>query len=173
MRRITPASRQTHSAIEMLYHAHHGALLAHLTRLVSDRMAAEDLCQETCLKALRGWSEAEILNSSAWLYRIATNTAYDYLRRRKRIQFDSISEAAEPIASAEAMEARIGEQEPVRRVLAQLPADARRLLVLSSCAGHSTREIAAALDCSDSAVRLRLFRARERFRKIYLKLCMN
>lgn len=162
-------AHQNETAIEQMYTAHHQALVAYLTRLLGDRMAAEDLCQETFLKVLRSWNnQAEIANAGAWLYRIATNTAYDYMRRRKRIQFTPLSDLS-PALGTESMETRLHEQEPVQRVLAQLPAESRRLLVLASCAGHNTREIAAALDCSDSAVRLRLFRARARFRKIYLK----
>lgn len=163
---ITPAE----ITIEGLYQAHYGALLAHLTRLVGDHMTAEDLCQETFVKALRGWSErAEILNLGAWLYRIATNTAYDHLRRRRRIQFTPLSAVPEPHDPLEQLEARLYAQEPVRQALAALPAESRRVLLLASLAGHSAREIAAALDCSDAAVRLRLFRARARFRKLYLQ----
>jgi RNA polymerase sigma-70 factor (ECF subfamily) len=40
-------------------------------------------------------------------------------------------------------------------------------LVLHSCDGHSTQEIADALGCSNSAIKTRLFRARERFREVY------
>ena len=160
---------KTNPTIERLYETHYRALLAHLTRLVAEPMAAEDLCQETFLKALRAWDEQpQILNAQAWLYRIATNTAYDYLRRRKRLQFTPLSATPEAISPAESMETRLHEQEPVQRVLAQLPPEARHLLLLTSYAGHSAGELAAMLDCSAAAVRLRLFRARERFRRIYL-----
>src|SRR5581483_6847706 len=100
-------AHQNETAIEKMYTAHQQALLAHLTRLLGDRMAAEDLCQETFLKVLRSWSnQAEIANAGAWLYRIATNTAYDYLRRRKRIQFTPLSEVPHALG-AESMEARL------------------------------------------------------------------
>lgn len=161
-----------HAAIERLYQSHYGALLAHLIRLVGDHMLAEDLCQETFLKALRGWEQqAAIANQTAWLYRIATNTAFDHLRRRRRFHFAPLYEcdsSADEAGQAELIERRVDTQGPVRRALAQLPPESRRLL-LSSTAGHSTQELAAALECSDAAVRLRLFRARERFRKVYLQ----
>ena len=171
---MTRTCEQPNPTIEALYETHHRALLAHLVRLVADPMAAEDLCQETFLKALRAWSEQPpIVNAQAWLYRIATNTAYDYLRRRKRIQFTSLSATPEMVGSGESMESRMHEQEPVQRVLAQMPPEARRLLVLASFAGHSADELATALDCSAAAVRLRLFRARERFRRIYLQASVS
>jgi RNA polymerase sigma-70 factor (ECF subfamily) len=155
------------AAIEALYRAQHATLLAYLMRLVGERAAAEDLCHETFLKALRGWDQhAEVANPSAWLRRIATNTAYDYLRRRRRIRFAPLDETTRPPDAADSIESRLHEQEPVRRVLAQLSPQARRLLLCAS-AGHSTEELAAALECTGAAVRLRLFRARQQFRRAY------
>ena len=128
------------------------------------------LCHETFLKAFRSWDQqTELVNGNAWLRRIATNTAYDYLRRRRRIHFTPLDEAIQPPNGAHSMESRLHEQEPVRRVLAQLSPQARRLLLYTS-AGHSTGELAAALECSDTAVRLRLFRARRQFRQAYRAL---
>jgi RNA polymerase sigma-70 factor (ECF subfamily) len=167
-RAITERQARASAAIETLYESHHDTIRAYLTRLVDDRAIAEELCHETFLKALRGWDQsARVTNAVAWLYRIATNTAYDHLRRRRRIRFIPLGEAAQPPSGAHSMESRMDEQEPVQRALAQLPAPARRLLVLCACAGHSAEEIAATLGCSQNAVRLRLLRARERFRQVY------
>ena len=166
----TPPERESRPSLAAVYTAHQAQLLAHLTRLVADRALAEDLCQETFLKALRHWEQRdEIANITAWLYRVATNTAYDYLRRRRRISFSPLEPAAPVLYDEGAMEARLSEQDPVRRALAQLAPEARHLL-LCIHAGHSTRELADALACSDAAVRLRLFRARARFRQIYAEL---
>src|SRR5262249_62018560 len=109
-------------------------------------------------------------NRVAWLYRIATNTAYDELRRRGKIRFVSLDTVLHAPTGTPAMESRFDEQEPVQRVLAQLPDQSRRLLVLRACAGHSTDELAAALACSHNALRLRLFRARQHFRQAYVAL---
>lgn len=168
-----PASSRADVAIEQLYQAQRSALLTHLTRLLDDRLVAEDLCQDTFLKAWRAWDAGEpVANRVAWLYRIATNTAYDYLRRRRRVYFAPLYEGAETL-ECEPMELRVDLQEPVRHALAQLSPEARRLLVLSICAGHSAHELAAALECSDVALRLRLFRARARFRALYLQQGAN
>jgi len=154
--------------IELLYEEYQRSLLAYLTRLVSDREAAEDLCQETFIKALRGWSERDPSASvGAWLYRIATNTAYDYLRRRRRIRFTPLVDIEPPPTGDHSMESRLDEGEPVQRALAQLPPMYRLPLVLHSCEGRSTQEIADVLGVSNSAVKTRLFRARERFREVY------
>lgn len=154
------------STLEKLYVDLYQPLLAHLTRLVSDRAVAEDLCQDTFVKALRGWEQRDPTASAAsWLYRIATNTAYDYLRRCRRIRFAPLADIDEP--PSEKAESRIEEHEPVARALAQLPDIYRLPLMLHSLEGRSTNEIAATLGCSTNAVKTRLFRARERFRQVY------
>lgn len=154
-------------SFEWIYEEFHRPILAHLTRMIGDRSTAEDLCQETFIKALRNWdgrdSQASI---SAWLYRIATNTAYDYLRRLRRIRFLSLSEQ-EPNEASMMPDDRIDETELVQRALAQLPLAYRLPLVMHTYEGRSTHEIAEALGCSTSAVKTRLFRARERFRNAY------
>jgi DNA-directed RNA polymerase specialized sigma24 family protein len=67
------------------------------------------------------------------------------------------------------MESRLHEQEPVQCALALLSPQASRLLLCVS-AGHSTGELATTLECSDTAVRLRLFRAHRQFRRAYRAL---
>ncbi|GAB4210769.1 MAG: RNA polymerase sigma factor RpoE [Roseiflexaceae bacterium] len=164
---MTDSTTHAGAHVAMLYEDYQRPVLAYLTRLVSDRETAEDLCQETFIKALRGWETRDPQASvTAWLYRIATNTAYDHLRRRRRIRFTPLNDTDNP-SFEDSPEGRVGEQEPVRDALAQLPPMYRLPLVLHSCDGHSTQEIADALGCSNSAVKTRLFRARERFRQVY------
>jgi RNA polymerase sigma-70 factor (ECF subfamily) len=150
---------------EPMYEQYRRPVLAHLRRLTGEPEIAEDLCQETFLKAIRGWSQRDPSASlAAWLYRIATNTAYDHLRRRRRISFIPLTAADERPAASEP---RYHDQEAVLRALAQLPETYRALLVLHACQGRSTQELARALGSSGGAVRTRLFRARERFREVY------
>ncbi|MFL5803339.1 MAG: RNA polymerase sigma factor [Roseiflexaceae bacterium] len=152
-------------SIEWLYQAHQRRLIAYLTRLVRDRAEAEDLCQETFLKAIRGWTgRNSTAATAAWLYRIATNTAYDHLRRRAARPLD-YSEQLLSRAPAPALE--LDTADPVRQALAQLPARYRLPLILHIYQGYSLGEIAAALGCSYNAVKMRMLRARERFQQIY------
>ncbi len=154
--------------VASLYEAYQRPILVYLRRLVSDYEVAEDLCQETFIKALRRWDTRDPEASvSAWLYRIATNTAYDFLRRRRRIHFTTLCDSMHAYCTAESPELHIGDQEPVQQALAQLPSIYRLPLLLHSCGGHSTQEIALKLGCSNSAVKTRLFRARARFREVY------
>jgi RNA polymerase sigma-70 factor (ECF subfamily) len=165
---MTDSRTHPGACIELLYEEYQRPVLAYLTRLVSDREAAEDLCQETFIKAMRGWEGRDPTASvAAWIYRIATNTAYDFLRRRRRIRFMPLLDIDSPPTGSHSMESRLDEEEPVQQALAQLPAMYRLPLVLHSCEGRSTQEIADAMGVSNSAIKTRLFRARERFREVY------
>jgi RNA polymerase sigma-70 factor (ECF subfamily) len=154
--------------VASLYETYQRPILVYLRRLVHDHEVAEDLCQETFIKALRRWDTRDPAASvSAWLYRIATNTAYDFLRRRRRIRFTALGDSEYVQFAADSPELNIGDQEPVQQALAQIPPMYRLPLLLHSCEGHSTQEIATRLGCSNSAVKTRLFRARARFREVY------
>lgn len=153
---------------EHAYNEYHRPVLAHISRLISDRDTAEDLCQETFMKAFRAWEKRDQQAAlGAWLYRIATNTAYDHLRRRRRIRFTTLEDSENNSVFAYHDDQRMVEQEPVQMALAQIPEMYRQPLMMHSCGGHSTQEIADSLGCSLSAVKTRLFRARARFRQVY------
>jgi RNA polymerase sigma-70 factor (ECF subfamily) len=155
-------------SVECLYQRYRRAILLHLMRLVGEMETAEDLCQETFLKAWRGWAQRDsTASAAAWLYRIATNTAYDHLRRRRRVAFMPLSIAEHTPHDGKPMEMCVDEGEPVLAALAQLPESYRVPLMLQVYAGYSTRDISQALGSTDSAIKTRLCRARARFRKAY------
>ena len=63
-------------AIEQLYHEYREPILRYLERLIGEREAAEDLTDETFLKAVRHWEQHDpAASAKSWLYRIARNTA--------------------------------------------------------------------------------------------------
>jgi RNA polymerase sigma-70 factor (ECF subfamily) len=154
------ARTQGDIGIEQLYQAHQRRLIAYLTRLVRDRATAEDICQETFLKVMRGWDGRNSTAATiAWLYRIATNTAYDHLRRYHAARLDYADQLPAPAPPETTV--------LVRQTLARLPERYRLPLVMHLCQGYDLTEIAAALGCSYNAVKMRMFRARERFQQIY------
>jgi RNA polymerase sigma-70 factor (ECF subfamily) len=154
-------------SIERLYQAHQRPLIAYLARLVRDHAIAEDLCQETFLKAIRGWAaRRSTATTIAWLYRIATNTAYDHLRRR-RAAGALLCYSDELLSRAPASEPQLEATELVRQALERMPARYRLPLIMHVLQGYNLDEIAAALGCSYDAVKMRLFRARECFQQVY------
>lgn len=151
---------------ERLFREFQGAIVNYLYRLVGDAAQAEELAQDVFVRAYQALPKVkEGTNHRAWLYRIATNAAYDVLRRRRLVRFipyDGQTATASPASSAQ-LEAR----DTVQQVLLRLPPDYRAPLVLFSVQGYSTAEIAEMLGISIGAVKTRLYRAREAFRRLY------
>lgn len=76
---------------ETLYRSYYAAMVRHLHGLLQDREQAEDMAQETFTRAYRAFPKLERhANYQAWLYRIATNVAYDVLRRRRLLAWSSL-----------------------------------------------------------------------------------
>jgi RNA polymerase sigma-70 factor (ECF subfamily) len=159
-----PDHGEAYAHVERLYLAHRRPITAYLSRLVGDHHAAEDLCQETFLKAMRSWAQHDPRASAVgWLYRIATNAAYDSLRRRNVLRWTSLDAAGGGVDEA-AGEDQLVDGAALRAALARLPQRYRAPLLLA-CGGYSADEIADALQCSAAAVRMRLHRARARLRQ--------
>src|SRR6188768_1235005 len=76
------------AAFAQLFERYHAPILNYLHRMVGDRALAEDLTQDTFIKAYNALSRTKPdLAFKAWLYRIATNTAISHLRRGKIIKW--------------------------------------------------------------------------------------
>lgn len=131
-----------------------------LAVLLGDRAAAQDCVQDAFLRAYEQLRRDRQVNA-AWLYRVARNRAIDEMRRRKRVVPDP--------ERIEAIVDRDGDHvvNPVQDALTQLSPDDRELLYLFDVDGFEAREIGIMLGITRNAVHVRVFRARERFRKVY------
>jgi RNA polymerase sigma factor (sigma-70 family) len=144
-------------------------LTRRLRRMVGDHATAEDLRQETLVRAWRSaprGADAPVLR--AWLHRTATNLALDELRRRRRRDHlplhADLAAAATPDASSEL-------RDPVlRAALAELTAHQRLVLLLRFEAGLSLREVGELLDLGEDAARKRVARARQAFLDAHRRL---
>jgi RNA polymerase sigma-70 factor (ECF subfamily) len=156
-------------ALAGLYAEHAPALLRYLQRLTHSHETAEDLAQETFLKALRSWGQlASGENVRAWLFRIATNTAYDEFRRRRRRATTPLTDIHADTLAAEHSESTLAEAEPILAALARLPTHYRVPLLLQGYAGYPLSEIARTLGWKEGTVKSRLHRARAQFQKLYV-----
>jgi RNA polymerase sigma-70 factor (ECF subfamily) len=145
-------------------------------RLTGNVAEAEDLVQETYLRAFRFFNRYDdSLPFTSWLYRIMTNLHIDTVRRRKRLTTVSIDQAGDgnegtwefadnaPTA-AESMMARSLE-EPMRLALQSMNAEFRLAVVLSDVEGLSYEEVAEIMDTSVGTVRSRIHRGRKQIRE--------
>jgi RNA polymerase sigma-70 factor, ECF subfamily len=144
-----------------------------VARFVRDRREVEDVTQEAFIKAYRaiGGFRGESAFYT-WLYRIAVNTAKNYLESlgRRPPSTDVEMENAEFVESADGLREQATPERQlltdeiaatVNRVIEALPGDLRTAITLREIEGMSYEEIAEVMDCPIGTVRSRIFRARE------------
>jgi RNA polymerase sigma-70 factor (ECF subfamily) len=139
--------------------------LYHLTR---DRHAAEDLTQETFLRALAAVKSFRAgSNFRAWVFRIGHNNFVNQKRaeRRTKHQLPDDTAAADAITAESSAEHR-EVLEVVSRAVADLPPDFRSALLLRVYEGMSFREVAEALNTTEETARWRVFKARQKLMKV-------
>ena len=162
------ARRGSEAAFAAIFERFQIPIVNYIFRLIGDWEAANDLAQDTFLKAYNALPNTdESLQISPWLYRIATNTALDSLRRRKRITWVPFKIDMEPPAPQSDPAPRHAESDAIREALAQVPPDLRTCLVLNMYQGLSYKEIADVLKISPNLVAVRIYRAREKFIEAY------
>lgn len=157
-------------ALEVIYAAYRARIYGFLLRLVGDPETADDVTQEAFTKAygaLRSLTpQHRVL---PWLYRIASNSAIDHLRRRRRFTWLRLGAiagtSAEP--SADDDQHRVADRQELQRTLRTLPPENAAALLLHALEGYSYAEIAEIQGCSLTAVRSRIARARASFRQSY------
>lgn len=130
-----------------------------------ERVQAEELVQETYLRAWKAIGSLRDANSAkSWLFAIFRR---EYARQfeRKRVQIKDVEEIAELPAAQTTFDTST-EAFVLRRALASLSEDYREPLVLQVLGGFTCDEIAKLLEISSSAVMTRLFRARKQLRDL-------
>jgi RNA polymerase sigma-70 factor (ECF subfamily) len=144
-------------------------IFRYIYRLSGNYEAALDLRQDTFLRAYKGIMQDEVkVSFKAWLYRIATNNTLQYLRRKRLISFVPLKNVSEKdIAGQKDPAVDIGEKSDIREILGKIPPERRVCMVLHFVEGFKYREIAGTLGISEEAVRKRVVRGSEEFRRLY------
>ena len=169
-------------AFDLLVLKYQHKIISLVGRYVKDHHEAMDVSQEAFIKAYRAL--ANFRGDSqfyTWLYRIAINTAKNYLVSRSRRPPDVDVEANEygdygsadvmaDVDTPENLMARDQLQDKVFATLDKLPEDLKTALTLREFEGMSYEEIAQVMDCPVGTVRSRIFRAREAIDKEVAKL---
>lgn len=147
-------------AFEELVRRHRDRVHRVALRLLDDEREAEDAAQDAFVRAWRSLPSFRGDSAFAtWLYRITVNRCLNVRRdRRPSSPLGGERESRDP-STQEVVESRL-KLADVRRAIAQLTPEQRGVLVLRELEGCSYEELAVALDCSVSAVKSRLHRAR-------------
>lgn len=157
---------------EVMPHIH--TLFGAALRLTRSSSEAEDLVQETYLKAFRSFSQFEVgTNCKAWLFRILTNTFINRYRRKVkereildnefRVVSQKASDVSEHFGKGHTPESDLADRflsDEVLRALEKVPIDFRLVVVLSDIYGYSYKEIARRVEIPIGTVMSRLFRGR-------------
>jgi len=139
--------------------------------LTQDRDAAEDLVQETFMKALKGFSSfRQGTNFRAWIYRILRNTFLtSQVGLKASVSLDSEDDASAEPSTAETPEsvllARV-ESETIQTALKELPVSFREIILLCDLEEMSYHEISLAIGIPIGTVMSRLSRARKAMRTV-------
>ena len=160
---------------------HMDALLRTALRMTKNQTDAEDLVQETMVKAYRFWDKFESgSNCRAWLFKIMTNIFINEYRSKSRTPvsvnmddiddnflFGQLSTMSPDKNPEEELFAKIFDDD-VKRAIEELPDDFRLVVVLSFLEGFSYQEIADIVDLQLGTVKSRLHRGRKLLqRKLY------
>ena len=168
---VERAQRGDEQSFNELFHRYDSKISTYLVRMVGED--GRDLAHETFVRAWRmlGTLQGE-KKFEAWLYRIATNQAKDYLRRRRLIQFIHWEEHAqainEPAFSMAGPEEKIVNQEFLKFAATQIPLKYWQCVILQIVEERSQREIATLLGINERSVSTYVRRGLEKLRQLYL-----
>ncbi|MBS1726452.1 MAG: RNA polymerase sigma factor [Armatimonadetes bacterium] len=146
-------------ALDLLVERHHSALFRFLGQLTRDHDDAEDLTQQSLMRAIVGAHRFDGRASfRAWLLGIAFHEFTRY--RRRRVWLPILAEFASRSRAIEAVD----EAEALRTALAKLKPESRAIFLMHHVEELSVREISAALRVAEGTVKSRLHAAREQLR---------
>jgi RNA polymerase sigma-70 factor (ECF subfamily) len=155
--------------LSTLFAALRPRLHRYCARMAGSALDGEDIVQDALLKAAQHYDADGVQQPQAWLFRIAHNTALDFLRRRsfERGLFaaepvDGFAEEDEPVAPADQLEIA----EWALRTFARLPVSQRSAVILVDVLGYEAGEAGTLLDTTVAAVKSLLHRGRGRLRDI-------
>lgn len=161
-------------AFEELVHRHQSGVVANCRYLTGSPADAEDLAQEVFVKAYFGLRQFEgRAQFKTWLRRVKTNHCINFRKRRRLVTVDvddvpaGAADALTVNPRADAAMDRADARERIDAVLHQMNETLRVPLVLRDMDDLSYQEIADELEIGLSAVKMRIKRAREEFRRLY------
>lgn len=165
---IRRAQSGDRDALELLMEMHHQALVTHARRYLHSREDAEDVVQDTLLRAVHHLDEFEPHRSlRPWLLRICTNRCIDRIRhhRRRGTTLPLLPEVLSELRDEERMSWEDSElTDQIREAVMRLPQNYREIIEMRHYRDMNIREIATAMQRPEGTVKSWLSRARDLLR---------
>jgi len=175
---IQKAQKGDNPAFNQIVVAYRKRILGTIARLIGRAEDVEDVAQEVFLRlyySLDQLRTPEVFEP--WLYRLTVNASYDYLRKQRRrneARMSDLTEQQVMMADAAAGGKISNEKERQKQVkelmeslLAAIPEQDRILLTLKEVEGLSLKELEKVYSVNENALKVRLFRARQRVLHVY------
>ena len=158
-------------AFEELFSSNYTHIYNLCYRMMRNSQDAEDMLQETMLKAWRKLKSFKQSSSfSTWLHRIAANTCLDAIRQRKnnKTSLEEMNEYGKELTDEDSVsfDERSVQRQVIEEALASLKERDRIIIILRDVQGYSYEEMSQILECPMGTVRSRLSRARQSMVKI-------
>jgi len=148
-------------AFGMLFEAHYSMIYGFAYRMCFTREDAEDVAQETFIKAARSLNGCKQHTTfKQWLYRIALNTCHDRNRSRAR------GERTMAAYAEHDHQEHVADYSPVHEALEGLEESLRQAVTLVYMEGMSHADAAAVLDCAEATVSWRIFVAKRKLKRL-------
>ncbi|MBZ5728286.1 MAG: sigma-70 family RNA polymerase sigma factor [Acidobacteriia bacterium] len=175
---VRRAQKGDSAAFNELVLAYRKRIMGTISRLISRPEDVEDVAQEVFLRLYFSLDQLRMAEGfEPWLHRLTTNAAFDYLRKQRRRQEYRMSDLSEQqVVMADAMAGGKADQdaqhkkkirESVDSLLGAVSEADRILLLLKEVEGLSLKELEKVYKVNENALKVRLFRARQRVLKAF------
>jgi RNA polymerase sigma-70 factor (ECF subfamily) len=154
------------NAFEQLLSFYEKAIYNYCLRILKNQQNAKDVTQETFIKVYKHRKSIDPeKNIKTWIFTIATNTAYDFIRGKKRKREVSLDNEDETISNFEAYYPTEGVISDVDKALNQINFEYKRALLLFYQQGFEYKEIAEILEMPINTVKTHISRGKEQLKE--------
>lgn len=162
---------QDSSLVETLYQRYSVKIYRKCLTFVKDSLLAEDLTHDIFIKILLNLAKFKHKSKfSTWIYSITYNYCIDFLRKDKKNKFSTLSDNdSVQLAADDSQDSELKEIESTRLLylLDQVNTDEKMILIMKYQDGLSIKEIQGVFEVSESAIKMRIKRAKDKMRKLY------
>ena len=162
---------QNNYYFEILYSRYSSKIFGKCLTILKEEALAQDATQEVMMKILLNLAKFSGRSKfSTWVYSITYNYCIDFIRRRKKEvsssyeQIDNLEEIVDEIDDKELLEIRL---ERLKVIMDKIPVDDQSILMMKYLDGMSIKEIGQVIDKTESAIKMKIKRAKMKFVRVH------